>query len=394
MIGLVIDKIKRFDWVIIVILLLFSVISTALIHSAIISSGPAYAGYETKNMIFYAVGLIGLFCTAFIDYRLLLKAAPIWYAIGIGLLLAVYFFGVERNGAKGWFELPIQGLLFQPAELMKLILIVMLAYMINRRRGEALELVGDLLPIGLCVAAAFVLVLIQPDLGNAIIYLIIMIGMLWIGNVRYSIVLIGFVILAVMLAGFLYFYNAYHTEIETFLKEHNSVHWMSRIDTFLDPEAASDDERYQVENSQIAIGSGGLYGTGYLDGDWSKQGFVPFTYSDSIFIVVGEEFGFVGASALLLLYFLLLYRMILIAIQADHRGGSYMIIGIVSMFVFQIFENIGMFLGLMPLTGITLPFISYGGTSLLINMLSVGLVQSIRVNREKASMFKSGGSSV
>lgn len=382
------EKLKRLDWVIIAILILFSVISTALIHSAIVNAGPIYTGYEMKNVVFYGIGLTALFCTAFIDYRLLLKAAPIWYVIGIGLLAAVYFFGVEKYGAKGWFELPIGDLLFQPAELVKLILIIMIAYLIHRRQGEPLEFIRDLLPIGICAAVPFALVLIQPDLGNAIIYLVIMMGMLWIGNVRYRVVLLGAVLFAIFMAGFLYLYTTYHDEIEVFLKEHNSAHWMSRIDTFLDPEGVTDDERYQVENSQIAIGSGGLYGTGYLAGDWSKKGFVPFTYSDSIFIVVGEEFGFVGASALLLLYFLLLYRMILIAIQSEHRGGSYIIIGIVSMFVFQIFENIGMFLGLMPLTGITLPFVSYGGTSLLINMLSIGLVQSIRVNREKASMFK------
>ncbi|GIQ70171.1 rod shape-determining protein RodA [Xylanibacillus composti] len=382
------DKLKKIDWVIVAILLIFSGVSTALIHSAIVSAGPGYAGYEVKNIIFYGVGLIALFCTAFIDYRLLLKGAPIWYAISIALVIAVYLFGVEINGAKGWFKLPFGDLLFQPAELMKLTLIIMVAYMIHRRKGEPLGLIRDLLPIGLIGVVPFALVLIQPDLGNAIIYLVILVGMLWIGNVRYSIVLIGAVLFAAVVAGSLYLYTTYHDEIAVFLKEHGGAHWMSRIDTFLDPDSVSDDERYQVENSQIAIGSGGLYGTGYLAGDWSKKGFVPFTYSDSIFIVVGEEFGFVGASALLLLYFLLLYRMILIAIQSDHRGGSYIIIGIVSMFVFQIFENIGMFLGLMPLTGITLPFISYGGTSLLINMLSVGLAISVRINREKASMFK------
>jgi len=110
---------------------------------------------------------------------------------------------------------------------------------------------------------------------------------------------------------------------------------------------------------------------------------VPYTYSDSIFVVVGEEFGFMGASALLLLYFLLIYRLILISIQSGEAGGSYVIIGIVSMFVFQIFQNIGMFIGILPLTGITLPFVSYGGSSLLINMLSVGLALSIRVHADQ-----------
>jgi len=169
------------------------------------------------------------------------------------------------------------------------------------------------------------------------------------------------------------------------LEKRDSEHWVRRIDTFLYPDQVSSDDRHQIQNSLIAIGSGGLTGEGYLQGEYVHKRFVPLTYSDSIFVVVAEEFGFIGCSVLLLLYFLLIYRMIWIAIQCDHFSGAFLVVGIVSMFVFQAFQNIGMLLGIMPLTGITLPFISYGGSSLLINMASVGLVMSTRLYKEKPS---------
>lgn len=380
------EKAKRMDWTIIGILVIFMAMSSAFIYSAIQGQGAGYQGYEIRNLIFYAMGFIAVFVVSFFDYRLLLKAAPFFYLFGVVLLVAVLFFGANLYGATGWFRLPF-GFNFQPAELMKLTLIMMIAFMIHRRQGEPLDLWHDCVPICMVTAISFCLVLVQPDLGNAIIYLVILLAMLWIGNVRYRYVLIGTAAVIGCLILFFYLFITYHDQIVSMLKDTRGQHWVARIDTFIDPEAVSKDESYQLKNSMIAIGSGGLTGEGYLQGSWSKQGRVPLTYSDSIFVVIGEEFGFLGASALLLLYFVLLYRMILIAIASDHRGGSYLVIGIVAMYVFQIFENIGMLMGIMPLTGITLPFISYGGSSLLINMLSIGLVQSIKVNQEKAQTF-------
>jgi rod shape determining protein RodA len=296
------------------------------------------------------------------------------YGIGNALLIAVYLFAPELNGAKGWFQLP--GFNFQPAEFMKLILILTLAFFLARKYGNELDFRHDTIRIGLIAFIPFVLVMIQPDLGNAIIYLVILLGMLWIGNIRYNIVIVGTA--SVIVAGVLgvILYQVFHQELATFVPPH----WMARIDTYLNPENASADAIYQVLNAQVAIGSGGLFGSGYMNGDSTKNGFVPFPYSDSIFVVVGEEFGFFGASVLLLMYFLLLYRMILIAMKCQDLAGRYIVIGVVSMFIFQIFENIGMMMGIMPLTGITLPFISYGGSSLLINMAAVGLVLSIHAN--------------
>lgn len=386
MIGLL-TKLKRIDWSVVIILLLFMCVSTMLVYSAIQSQGPQYAGYEKRNLIIYVLGFVALFAATFVDYRLLIRFAIYLYAIGIGMLVAVLKFGSTYNGAAGWFTLPGGVFNIQPAELMKLLLILMIASFLSRREGEPLRFFKDIVPLGIIVLVPFALVMVQPDLGNAIIYLVIFVGMLWIGNVKYLHALIGVTLAVSCLVGMYFFYQSYHDEIEQFLRERNKGHWVVRIDTYLNPDQVSADASHQIRNSKIAIGSGGLRGEGYLQGEYVHNGFIPYPYSDSIFIVLSEEFGFVGASMLLLLYFLLIYRMIWCAIQCDRLGGSYLIVGIVSMFVFQIFENIGMFLGIMPLTGITLPFISYGGSSLLINMVCVGLVLSTRIYREKPAAY-------
>lgn len=378
-------KIKRIDWFIIMILLILMAVSTMLIHSAIQFQGPAYANYEKRNLILYGLGFVAFFAAAIFDYRLLVKGAVYFYVLGVASVAAVLKFGATYNGASGWFKLPGGVFNFQPAELMKLLLIMMLAYMIARRQGEKLRLGKDLLPLAVIVFIPFALVMSQPDLGNAIIYLVIFLGMLWIGNVRYVHVLIGTTLIIGCLVGSYMLYEKYHDEIYDYLRSKNKVHWAVRIDTFLDPDRVSADASHQIRQSKIAIGSGGLTGEGYLQGESVHNGFIPYPYSDSIFIVVAEEFGFVGSSILLLLYFLLIYRMIWNAIQCNNLSGSYLIVGIVSMYVFQIFENIGMLLGIMPLTGITLPFISYGGSSLFINMASMGLVVSTRLYQDKPS---------
>jgi len=380
-------KFGRIDWSIVFILALFMCISTMLVYSAIHSQGPQYAGYERRNLILYALGFAALFASALVNYRVLIRFAPWLYVLGVASLALVLRFGSTYNGAAGWFTLPGGVFNIQPAELMKLLLILMIAHWLSRRDGEPLRLFRDIAPLGLFVLAPFVLVMLQPDLGNAIIYLVILAGMLWIGSIRYLHALIGVTLAVSFLAGMYVFYQTNHDEIVEFLRERDKGHWAVRIDTYLNPDQVSADASHQIRHSRIAIGSGGLRGEGYLAGEYVHNGFIPYPYSDSIFIVLAEEFGFMGSSLLLLFYFLLIYRMIWCAIQCDRLGGSYLIVGIVSMFVFQIFENIGMFLGIMPLTGIPLPFISYGGSSLLINMICVGLVLSTRVYREKPAQY-------
>jgi rod shape determining protein RodA len=314
----------------------------------------------------------------------LLKIWYVWYAIGLILLVLVLFLAGETNGARSWFNLGL--LSFQPAEIMKLFLILCVAALMGRRQGDPLKMRSDVMVVAFFAFIPFMLVMMQPDLGNAIIYIFIVLGMLWIGNVRYTYVMIGLTVVVGGLLLFVTLFNTYNTQIHDYFYKHNKVHWYERINTYIHPELASADNRRQSEYAMIAIGSGGLAGDGYMQGESKNRKFIPYTYSDSIFAVIGEEFGFQGAAVLLLLYFLFIYRMILIAYQCYDLRGSFIIIGIATMMVFQIFENIGMMIGIMPITGITLPFISYGGTSLLLNMMSIGLIFSIRAHQEKYEM--------
>ncbi|UJF31998.1 FtsW/RodA/SpoVE family cell cycle protein [Paenibacillus hexagrammi] len=374
-------KLKNIDLPIVGILIAFMVISSMMVYSSSVDHPKIHIGVG-KVLALYAVGLVAFLAMSLFDFRVLVRVATYLYAAGVLSLIVVYFFGTEIHGAKGWFELP-GGMTFQPAELVKLILIIAVTAILTRRNGEPLGLTRDVIPVGLTVLLPFLLVLIQPDLGNAIIFVIILVGMFWIGNIKYTHVLISLVVLAGLGYLCLTLYMHFHSQLYEFLSKYHFSHWMDRIDTYLYPQEVSEDDSYQVRNAIRAIGSGGLEGEGYLKGTSVHSNFIPFAYSDSIFVVVGEEFGFRGSALLLLIYFLLIYRMILISIQSTHLSGAYIVVGVVSMFVFQIFENVGMMIGIMPLTGITLPFVSYGGTSLLINMLSLGLVMSVKLHQDK-----------
>ncbi|MFF2480548.1 FtsW/RodA/SpoVE family cell cycle protein [Paenibacillus sp. NPDC058071] len=374
------NKLKKVDWGIIVILVCLMAISFVLVRSATYGN-PMYPNFDIKTLIYYALGFFVVFVITIFDYRIFLKSWHALYGIGVALLILVYFFGSTINGARGWFK--IGELSVQPAEIMKIILIIGIAYLMGRRQGERLNFGQDLLPIAAFSFLPFALVMMQPDLGNAIIYLVIVLGMLWIGNVKYSHVLVGLTVFIGSIVLFVSLFNMFNQEIFDYLNGHEKKHWYERINTYINPEQASSDAKHQSENAKIAIGSGGLSGDGYMQGDMLKGKFIPYPYSDSIFVVIGEEFGFQGAAVLLLLYFLLIYRMILIAFRCYDLRASFIVIGVASMFVFQIFQNIGMMIGLMPITGITLPFISYGGTSLLLNMVSIGVVFSIKAHQEK-----------
>lgn len=373
---------KKMDWMMLGILLMFMGISTILVRSATHNNPlPAYQNMDFMTLVFYGLGFAVIILFTLIDYRLILKIWYAWYGIGIVMLLLIFVLVEPKNGARSWFDLG--SLSFQPAEIMKLFLIIAIAALMGRRQGDPLRMRSDVMVVAAVAFVPFVLVMLQPDLGNAMIYIFIVLGMLWIGNVRYSYVLIGLTAVVGGLLLFVTLFNSYNDEIKTYLKEHDLGHWYERINTYIHPEEASADARRQSEYAMIAIGSGGLAGDGYLQGESKNRKFIPYTYSDSIFVVIGEEFGFQGSALLLLLYFLFIYRMILIAYQCYDRRGSFIIIGIATMMVFQIFQNIGMMLGIMPITGITLPFISYGGTSLLLNMLSIGLIFSIKAHQEK-----------
>ncbi|MFB5674774.1 FtsW/RodA/SpoVE family cell cycle protein [Paenibacillus terreus] len=374
------QKFKRIDGPIITILLLLMGISVVAVYSA----GRYWAGHQNDYIsiiVNYAIGFVALAGMTLLDFRIFIKYARYIYLGGLLVLLLVFFFGENLNNAQGWLR--IGGISIQPAELFKLALIISLAYMLMIRRQSELRFVRDVLPIGLVTFVPFAVVMAQNDLGNALAYLVILIGMLWIGNVKASHALIGLIIFTVAVVGGIKAYTTFHEEIYTFMKDIGRQHWTDRLDPWLMPDEASAAAKWHTENAKLAIASGGMTGEGFLKGSSVQSGRVPYTYSDSIFVVIAEEFGFVGSSVLLLLYFILIHRMILIALECRDKTGPYIVVGVVSMLLYQIFENIGAFIGIMPLTGITLPFISYGGTSLLINMASMGLIMSIRVHGQE-----------
>lgn len=374
------QKFKKMDVPVLMIIFMLMIISIVCLYSA--THGNAkLEGHHLRMLAFYVLGFGVVFAMTLVDYKLLVKYALYIYFFGLLTLLAANFFGGNVNNASGWIRIgPIS---IQPAELFKLVLIIFLASVLIKRGKSKLEFWRDVVPIGLMTFVPFALVMLQNDLGNAMAYVVILIALLWIGNIKASHALIGFVIIAVLVGGGIKLYTVYHDSIEEFMDGIGRAHWIERLDPWLVPDKATAKASWHTENAKLAIGSGGISGKGFMQGTSVQSGRVPYTYSDSIFVVVAEEFGFIGSSILLLLYFILIHRMILIALEAKERSGPYIIVGIVAMYLYQVFENIGAFIGLMPLTGITLPFISYGGTSLLINMASIGLIMSIKVHGQE-----------
>lgn len=366
------NKFKNLDYPVLGILICFMAASTMIIFSA--TSGTKYNGLHINNLVTFALLFIVMLGISLIDYRIWVRYLPYaLYGLGIALLLFVMFKGMTINNSKRWINLHF--VLFQPSELMKVFVILVVAKLLAKRKGEPLRFFHDLVPIGLIVVVPFLFVLQQPDMGTSIVFVAIFLGMLWVGNVRKLHALAGIISFAVIIASLtgLYFYK-----FDLFSKI-IKPHQLHRIQTFLDP-ASDPDQSWHVMNSKIAIASGQLYGEGFKSGHFVQKGYIPYDYADSIFVVIGEELGFVGAAALLLFYFLLIYRMIIIAMDCKNLAGSYMIVGVVSMLTLQIFENIAMHIGLMPLSGIALPFISYGGSSLLTNMIAMGLVLSVKMH--------------
>ncbi|WP_410512652.1 FtsW/RodA/SpoVE family cell cycle protein [Paenibacillus sp. BR2-3] len=371
------EKIKKMDGVIVVILVLLMIVSITSIYS--VTNGRAgFDGSHLKMLAYYGLGFIAFIGLSFVDYRLLVKNALYIYLFGIGLLVLVSF-TEGKNGAKGWLELP-GGLSLQPAELFKLILILFLAALLVWKNKQRLTFWRDILPLALITLLPFGVVISHNDLGNALSYAIILMGLLWVGNIKYTHALIGLILIGGSAFAGITSYIQYHDQAVTFIEDTlGRDHLVNRFDPWLVPDLASKNASYHTKNAKLAIASGGMVGEGYMEGTSVQAKRVPYTYSDAIFVQIAEEFGFLGSAGVLLLFFILIHRMIVIALDCKDHGGPFLIVGVVAMLLYQILENIGAFIGLMPLTGITLPFISFGGTSLLINMASMGIVMSVHL---------------
>lgn len=368
----------KLDYVLIFIVIALFLIGLAAIYSAAgqYSQDPTY--FLTRQIIWFVIGIVAIAIILSLEYEHYRALAIPFYIIGLGSLLFVHLFGVSEKGSQRWIELA--GIRLQPSEFVKVLLIVVLATAIYKITEKAktknekdLKILFSLILIGL---PPLYLIYSQPDLGTTLAVGAMMSTILFISGISawYIIVIVGVILFAVVLLGYLF---VYHIDIfNLFFKSHQ----LDRIYGWLQPEAYSGSYGYQLSGARMGIGSGRLFGSGFMDGSMSQSGRVPEIHTDFIFTVVGEEFGFIGAATLLILFFMLIYRMIIIAINCRDIFGTVLVTGVIGLLTFQIFQNIGMTIGIMPITGITLPFISYGGSSLLTNMIAIGLVLNVHVN--------------
>lgn len=340
-------------------------------------------GYADKQLVFYAVGFIVIIASLFIDYRRFGQFAYWFYGFGILLLLLLYVPGVTsaKKGAESWFDLgPVS---FQPSELMKLFVVFALAKVLADAKEIKIKSWKTLGKTALIFLIPFGLIVKQPDLGTALIFLAIIASMLLVAGLDWRIITV-LVLIAALCVGAVFWLYFFHMPL---LEEVLDNHQIERIGTFVDPTADVSNSGWQVTQGMIAIGSGQLLGKGYHQGTQIQGKWVPEPHNDFIFTVIGEEFGFVGVSILLCLFIYLVYRMVHIALAAQDFFGTYLVAGVIGMLVFQVYQNIGMTVGLMPVTGINLPFISYGGSSLVTTMLAIGIVLNVGMRRKKILFY-------
>ncbi len=358
---------RNFDFLLLLLVCAVILAGLVVISSATLENiaGDPYF-YAKRQAVWAVLGLAVLLLVAGIDYTQIHRLAPYLYALNLLLLLAVLFFGREAGGAQRWLDLKIFD--FQPAEFAKIILIVSLAHLLAAREGNFDSLFSSL-PALVHVLAPTALILLQPDLDTSLVLIVTAFGMLFMAGVRPRHMQI-YLLLGAVCSVLFYFFG---------LRDYQRM----RFTVFLSPEKYPLGPGYQLTQSLIAVGSGGLSGKGLFEGTQSGLAFLPAQHTDFIFSVLAEETGFIGAAALLILYALLIFRILRTAAVAGDSFGTLVCTGVAGMFIFQILVNIGMAVGMMPVAGLTLPFMSYGGSSLLANLLAVGLVQSIGMRRHK-----------
>lgn len=322
------------------------------------------------QVIFFVVGLFCMFLVMLVDYHSVAHITDLLYWATVALLVAVMFLGSEQNGTTGWFMIGNRG--FQPGEVCKVLIIIVLAKVLSDKtegNDDGLQTMRDIFPALWRVMIPVVLIMIQPDFGTAVVYLFIFAAMLFMGKVHWKVVLWLLLIIAIA-APILWFS----------MKDYQQ----QRILSFFNPSAQSADATMQVDQAKLAIGSGQFLGKGlFAPGSLSQLNYVPEKHNDFIFAVTVEAFGFLGGLILIILYFLLIGRTFMLALRAKDDFGAYIIVGVAAMTLFHVVENIGMNLGILPVTGIPLPFFSYGGSSMVTNCIAFGMVISVDMRRQR-----------
>ena len=353
------------DWLLLAAILLLCGIGVAMIYSATYDPSTGHVGPQSRTQLSaIAIGLVGLvFCLA-IDYRALARSSLLLYTGLLGLLVYVVWSGVAAGGARRWIGMgPVN---FQPSEFGKVVLALVLALWYGENRKGA-RTPADLLLGAAFVVPPFLLVVREPDLGTAVTLLPVYLGITYAAGLRLRL-LVVLALVALLLAPVAWKYG---------LKDYQRA----RIATFVDPAQDPRGAGYQQIQARVTVGSGGLGGKGYRQGTQGQYKFLPVGHNDFIFSVLAEEFGFFGVLAALALYLFVLLRTLEAARLAKDRLGTYLVVGIVSGFAFQVIYNITMSAGLAPVKGLTLPLMSYGGSSIIATLAGFGLILNVRMRR-------------
>ncbi|MDT2046012.1 rod shape-determining protein RodA [Priestia aryabhattai] len=376
-------NVSRFDWNLAFLLFLFFCVSITAINSAQ-TIGQYDSNFVIKQVAFYVIGTVIIAFVMRLDSDQLQKLSWVFYGFGnfllIFLIIAPSSIAREINGAKSWFTLP--GFSFQPSEFVKVFLIIVLSNIIvkHNEKYRIRTIREDLLllaKMGATLGFPLLLVMQQPDLGTALVLLAIFVGLVFVSGVTWKLIVPAFLGLGSIGAGIL----ALVIYAPDFLEKYLGVkqYQFGRIYAWLDPTTYSTGEAYHLVKSLNAIGSGMVNGKGPGNG----VVYIPESQTDFIFAVIGEEFGFIGGSIVISLFFLLIYYLIKLGLETKNEFNSYLCVGVITMITFHVFQNIGMTIQVLPITGIPLPFISYGGSSLMGSMFAIGLMFGISWHQKR-----------
>ena len=355
---------QNFDWTLMALVLSICAIGILNIYSAGYATSERQFPFYLKQIQWIALGLIIMLLIFFIDYRLIVKGAYVIYGISVALLALVYIYGYTMHGSQRW--LAFGGFVFQPSELMKLTIIIALArYFDDHKSNEPYKLKELFVPF-LIVIAPFLLILKQPDLGTALIIMIIFASIIFFVGVNWKSFLIA-------LAGGLILIPIGWLFLKDYQKE--------RLITFFNPENDPLGAGYHIIQSMIAVGSGGFFGKGFLNGSQTQLKFLPEQQTDFVFSVFAEEWGFIGGMILIIMFISLILWGLKIALHARDLLGTIIAFGITALISWEVFINIGMVLGILPVVGIPLPFLSYGGSAMVSLMTAMGLLMNINVRK-------------
>ena len=358
---------KQLDWKLIVTLFLIFTYGIVILSSATHVNQTGNYSRLIKQTLAFVLGIIMVVGILFLDYNMIGKYYKELYIASVVLLVVVLIPGIGKNRGGAMSTLSFGPLDLQTAELVKLTFILSYAKIVELKK-ERLNTAKDVIRLLMYAAPIVGLLIAQPDLGTAIVFCCIIAGIIFTAGIDYKIlrrvIIVGIIALPLV-----------YLSIDEYQQK--------RILGFLHPEDTTISGNYQVMQSNIAIGSGGLTGKGLFKGTQNQEDFLPIQDSDFIFAVVGEELGVVGMVALIGLYTYFLYRMLVIAAESKDEYGSLVAVGVTSMFAYQIIQNIGMTVSLIPVTGVTLPFISYGGSSVLTSMANLGLILNVSMRRKK-----------